>query len=264
MAPISRRDAFKTLAITASGGLMISQTAYAQGTGVNSSQAATLLNDADICIITPEVTEGPYYFDPKLERVDITEGRAGVPLRLRMQVVDEKCAAIDGARVDIWHCDALGLYSGYRGQGDNRDIDTSGETFMRGTQFADANGIVAFDTVYPSWYSGRTTHIHFKVFISESEALTGQLYFPDAVSEYIFTNIAPYNQRNGKRDTLNATDGIAQQSSRASFVFLKEEEERYLAAMIIGVDPNGNAPRNPRGPRRSVSGDPMVPPVRGQ
>lgn len=237
MTKMNRRDAFKLVTVTASGGLLMSQRAFAQEAGVSVSNTAALLQGADICAIVPEVTEGPYYFDPALERKDITEGRPGIPTRVRLQVVDASCVPMPGARVDIWHCDATGVYSGYAGQGDDGSVDTTGETFMRGTQFADANGIAEFETVYPSWYSGRTTHIHFKIFLDETNILTGQIFFPDALSEYIYLNVAPYNDRARTRDTLNSNDSIAAQSTRAAFAFIKELEEEYLVAMIIGVDP---------------------------
>lgn len=237
MTTMTRRNAFKAVAVTASGGFLMSQQAFAQEAGASASQTAALLQGADVCAIIPEVTEGPYYFDPEMERVDITEGRPGIPTRIRLQVVDAACLALPGARVDIWHCDATGLYSGYAGQGDDRSVDTSGQTFMRGTQFADANGIVEFATVYPGWYSGRTTHVHFKVFLDETSILTGQIFFPDALSEYIYRNVAPYNDRASARDTLNANDRIAIQSTSAAFAFIKEIEAGYLAAMIVGVDP---------------------------
>jgi protocatechuate 3,4-dioxygenase beta subunit len=234
---LSRRDAIKALAVTAGGGMLMSPAAFAQETGAGVGRTAALLEGADVGTIVPEVTEGPYYFDPGLERIDITEGRPGIPLRVRRQVVDAACVPIEGARVDIWHCDATGLYSGYARQGDDGTTDTSGQIFMRGTQFADANGIAEFQTIYPSWYRGRTTHIHFKVFLDQTTVLTGQIFFPDALSEYIYLNVAPYSDRAGRRDTLNADDGIAHQATRASYAFLKELEEEYLAAMIIGVDP---------------------------
>jgi protocatechuate 3,4-dioxygenase beta subunit len=241
MTRINRRDAFKAVAITASGGLLMSQQAFAQEAGATVTQTAALLQGADVCAIIPEVTEGPYYFDPAMERVDITEGRPGIPTRIRLQVVDGACAPMPGARVDIWHCDATGVYSGYAGQGDDGSVDTTGQTFMRGTQFADDNGIVEFETIYPSWYRGRTTHVHFKIFLDETNILTGQIFFPDALSEYIYLNVPPYNDRAGTRDTLNSNDSIAAQSTRAAFAFIKELEEEYLVAMIVGVDPTASS-----------------------
>lgn len=236
---LNRRGALSLVAITAAGGALMCQTAFAQETG-----AATpigLMPGADVCVITPEVTEGPYYFDPALERADITEGRPGVKTLVRLQVVDAMCKPLEGARVDIWHCDATGLYSNYPGQGEDRQTDTTGTTFMRGTLFTGANGIAEFTSVYPGWYRGRTTHVHFKVFIDQTNILTGQIFFPDALSEYLYLNVAPYNERSAARDTLNSTDGIAAQATRASFAYIKELADRYLAAMIIGVDPNAKS-----------------------
>src|SRR5258707_51779 len=120
------------------------------------------------CILTPASVAGPFYFDPKLERADITEGHPGAPLRMRFMVMDAAtCVPIPRARVDVWHTRADGFYSGYPGQGDNRRIDTTGGTFMRGTQFSDAHGETEFRSVYPGWYRGRTTHVHFKIFIDD-------------------------------------------------------------------------------------------------
>ncbi|WP_137152884.1 intradiol ring-cleavage dioxygenase [Devosia sp. FKR38] len=273
MTKINRRDAFKAVAITASGGLLMSQQAFAQEAGVSATQTAALLQGADVCAIIPEVTEGPYYFDPALERIDITEGKVGIPMRVRLQVVDAACAAIEGARVDIWHCDATGVYSGYANQGDDRTVDTTGQTYLRGTQFADANGIVEFESIYPSWYGGRTTHVHFKVFLDQTTVLTGQIFFPDALSEYIYANVAPYNDRSRARDTLNSNDSIATSSTRAAFAFVKELEDEYLVAMIVGVDPTaasmgamasgGDAPQPPSGDAGGPPAD-GTPPAGGQ
>ncbi len=227
---ITRRRALSLLAVT-TGSALMSRDAFAQATG---GSGAGLITGAEVCVITPEVTEGPYYFDPALERSDITEGRSGLPTRVRLQVVDEQCRPLPGARVDIWHCDATGLYSGFANQ--TGGVDTSGETFMRGTQFADDQGIVEFATVYPGWYRGRTTHIHFKVFLDEASVLTGQLFFPDEVSERVYATVAPYTERTG-RDTFNDGDGIAQQAGPASVAQVEELPETYLVQMIIGVAP---------------------------
>lgn len=222
MAEISRRKAMTMLAVTAVGGAMMPRSALAQ--------SAALITGADVCVITPEVTEGPFYFDPALVRPDITEGRPGLPVRLRLQVVDQACTPIANARVDVWHCDAEGNYSGY----DNKEPR---ETFMRGTQMTGADGVAEFSTVYPGWYRGRTTHIHFKVFLDETNVLTGQLFFPDEISEQIYAAVAPYNERSG-RDTFNENDNIARQAGAASVGKISTIEEGYDVAMIVGVDPN--------------------------
>jgi protocatechuate 3,4-dioxygenase beta subunit len=234
---LSRRQALALVAITAAGGTLMSQASFAQEASANMTTAGGLMPGADVCVITPEVTEGPYYFDPALERLDITEGRPGVPTRIRLQVVDGACQPLARARVDIWHCDATGLYSGYAGQGEDGTVTTEGETFMRGTQFTTDAGMVEFETVYPGWYRGRTTHVHFKIFLDQTTVLTGQIFFPDALSQYLYENVPPYDERGVERDTVNATDGIAAQATRGSFAYVKEMSDAYLVAMIVGVDP---------------------------
>lgn len=218
MPTITRREAMSMLAVTVAGGALLPRAAFAQ----------EKLMDADVCVIVPEVTEGPYYFDPALLRADITEGRPGLPTTLKMQVVDQACAPLANARVDVWHCDADGNYSGYNGY--------EGETFMRGTQMSDADGMVTFATVYPGWYRGRTTHIHFKVFLNETTVLTGQIFFPDDVSNAVYASVAPYTAHTN-RDTFNDSDGIAQQAGAASVAEVSSIEEGYEVKLVVGVDP---------------------------
>ena len=139
---------------------------------------------AKVCVLTPEATEGPFYFDPKLVRSDITEGKQGALLLLTVQIVEAKdCAPLQDTRVDVWHADALGLYSGYA------RLETGsakGQTFLRGTQFTGTEGEVHFNTIYLGWYPGRTPHIHFKVFIDNRNVITGQLYFPEHITEHVY------------------------------------------------------------------------------
>jgi protocatechuate 3,4-dioxygenase beta subunit len=233
-AKLSRRRIIPMLAVTVAGVPLIAREAFAQATGNTGDR---LILDADVCAITPETTEGPFYFDPALERTDITEGRPGLPTKVRLQIVDERCEPLPGARVDIWHCDALGIYSGYQRQLGN--LDTRGETFMRGTQFADADGIAEFETIYPGWYPGRTPHIHFKVFVDSATLLTGQLFFPDEVSRKVYATVAPYTDRSNGPDTPNDRDGIARRAGNSSVAAVEELPEAYLVQLIIGVEPIG-------------------------
>lgn len=181
------------------------------------------------CPATPRQTEGPFYFDPRLVRADMTEGRPGVPLALRLQVVDaDGCALAERARVDVWHCDAAGAYSGYERE------RTGGETWLRGTQIADQEGIVAFRTVYPGWYQGRAPHIHFKSWLGDGRELTSQLYFPDALSDRIYAN-APYAGRGG-RPLRNAEDGIFRRlGGAAPMAEVRPGAGGYEAAMVIAL-----------------------------
>lgn len=226
---INRREALALVAVTAAGGALMSRSAFAQQAGASASE---LITGADVCVITPEVTEGPYYFDPALERADITEGRPGLATTVKLQVVDSACKPIPNARVDIWHADATGLYSGYSQPG---GTSTEGETFMRGTLFANDTGVVEFQTIYPGWYPGRTTHIHFKVFLDQANVLTGQIFFPDDLSNQVYSTVAPYNERGEERDTFNDGDRIAQQATQASVASVEEGSDGYLAQLIIGV-----------------------------
>src|SRR3981081_4250436 len=114
-------------------------------TALSGAARAAPLADAGelraVCFLMPQSIEGPYYLDPRLVRAQIAEGRAGVPLRVGLRVIDgATCKPSERARVDIWHADAQGIYSGYEGQGDKQNLSTVGQKFLRGTQFTDSNG----------------------------------------------------------------------------------------------------------------------------
>jgi len=155
------------------------------------------------CTQAVEQTEGPYYFDVDAIRSDIREGREGTRLRLALRVRSAgACEPIENAVVDLWHCDAGGVYSGFEAG--------EGERFLRGAQVTNADGIATFTTIYPGWYEGRTAHIHAKVHLDRRTALTTQLYFDDAVSDAVYRGDA-YATR-GERSQLNASDGIYDES----------------------------------------------------
>jgi protocatechuate 3,4-dioxygenase beta subunit len=159
--------------------------------------------DTPVCALTAEQEVGPYYIEDEQLRQDVTEGRPGVPLKLRVALVDARsCAPLDGAAVDIWHCDASGLYSGFTanspdgggpgrgapfggpwgrggpGPGPGRGPEggppparvTDAARFLRGVQVTDKQGLIEFATLYPGWYSGRAIHIHVKIHLGGSGA----------------------------------------------------------------------------------------------
>ena len=212
------------------------------------------------CTLTPASVPGPFYFDPKLLRSDITEGHPGVPLRMRFVVMEAaNCRPVSGARVDVWQTRADGYYSGYPGQGDKRNVDTSGSKYMRGTQITDARGEAMFRSIYPGWYRGRTVHVHFKIIIDDKDLLTGQMYFPDALSQYIFANVGAY-RRNTSRNTFNGNDELAlSDTTRGGFCDIKEEADHYLATLVVGVNRAAatvmdDSPTPPIRPRAIVPG----------
>lgn len=226
---MTRRDALRIGA--AASTLVLPPFAFA-------ARAAALIPGAAACVLTPELDEGPFYFDPKLERSDIRDGHAGAPMRLLLQVVEAgDCAPVSGVRVDIWHCDAGGLYSGEEGQGDDQATSTLGQNFLRGFQRTGKDGLAAFETIYPGWYRGRTPHIHFKVIPGDGKVATSQLFFPDGLSQFIYETVSPYADRKAQRDTFNTTDGIAQHGGDAhpTFCNVKEEADGYLATLVIGI-----------------------------
>jgi protocatechuate 3,4-dioxygenase beta subunit len=188
----------------------------------------------NVCLLTPETTAGPFYLDPGLVRQDIAEGLPGAPLRLVLQVVDADCRPLEGARVDVWHCDAAGNYSGFARQGSDAPRDTRGDTFLRGTQFADGRGVVEFATVWPGWYRGRTPHVHYRAFLDERTLLTSQLFFPDGASEAVFRD-RPYRARAAGQDTTNASDGIARRAGPRAYARVTRAGGGWRAELVVGV-----------------------------
>jgi protocatechuate 3,4-dioxygenase beta subunit len=195
------------------------------------------------CVVTPDQTEGPYFVDQQLNRSDIrvdpTTGvvKAGVPLALTLRLVRVSagtCAPLAGALVDVWHCDAGGVYSDVR----DRRVDTEGQKFLRGYQVSDASGGVRFETIYPGWYRGRAVHVHFKVRTTPAAQrgleFTSQLYFDESVTDAVHA-LPPYNSK-GRRDVLNAADGIYRDGGRLLTLPLVATGRGYAASFDIGVE----------------------------
>ncbi|MCW5626349.1 MAG: intradiol ring-cleavage dioxygenase [Burkholderiales bacterium] len=225
----------------------VTATAVAPGHGATAAAALPP-------VPTTPTTEGPYYFDPGLLRSDITEGLPGIPLEVRLRVVDGLGRALAGALTDLWHCDAAGFYSGYPGQGDDGTISTEGRTFLRGSLPADDDGLAVFRTIYPGWYEGRTTHLHFKVRNGGAALLTSQIFLPDALSEFLYTQLPAY-RRTRLRDTLNSTDGIALRARSTTVGSIHEDLDRYIVSFqaVVGQDADPSSRRPPPGdgpPRR--------------
>ena len=209
------------------GGFLLGLLGWRAATSDGAGPAA-VASGAVSCVLTPEQTEGPYYIPGEKLRRDITEGKAGVPLLLRLKVVDAStCRPINGAAVDIWHADALGVYSGFGSGARSR-------TFMRGIQRTDRNGLARFRSAYPGWYQGRTVHIHVKVHVAGSVVHTGQLYFPDRVTDKVFRR-RPYSRRQ-RRTTRNANDFVFAQGGRRSLLGLRKVGSAYVGSITMGVN----------------------------
>ncbi len=198
------------------------------------------LISTDVCMLSTAVTEGPFYVDPNLIRSDIAEGRPGLPMTLRLQVVTADCLPVAGARVDVWHCDAGGVYSGVQNLGGG--ADTVGQTFLRGTQATDSTGVATFQTIFPGWYPGRTTHVHYMVYLDAKTVLTSQIFFDEAVNRAIYDDHEAY-ARDGARDMLNADDGIAADAGDGAYARVKmtEPDGAMEAALVVGINPEGGS-----------------------
>jgi protocatechuate 3,4-dioxygenase beta subunit len=175
----------------------------------------------------PELTEGPYYIDGEKLRRDIREGHRGTLLTLRLRVLNAStCKPIKNAVVDIWHCDAAGEYSGFGNSSSNR-------TFLRGVQKTDAAGLAIFKTIYPGWYRGRTVHVHVKVHVGGRVVHTGQLFFPDSLTDTVYKK-APYAAR-GTRDMRNGDDSIFVNGGKRGLLSLKKDGAGYVGSISMGV-----------------------------
>jgi protocatechuate 3,4-dioxygenase beta subunit len=204
----TRRDVVRLLGSFAAAGMLgCARTGAREASESPTSPAPP----AGACVVRPQQTEGPFFVDEHLNRSDLRSdpgtGRSqpGVPLSLTFRVSRTSaglCGPLVGALVDVWHCDAMGVYSDIGG--------SRGTKYLRGYQVTDDAGLARFSTIYPGWYSGRAVHLHFKI-RSDPGAVarlefTSQLYFDDAVTDTVFAQ-APYNAR-GRRDTRNQTDGV--------------------------------------------------------
>ncbi|MEU9893346.1 intradiol ring-cleavage dioxygenase [Streptomyces phaeochromogenes] len=251
----------------------IAATANAGQTKKGASPTASSTSSETCYKLTSETTEGPYYIDADKLRQDITEDREGIPLTLRLKVIDnETCKPIRNAAVDIWHCDALGLYSGYEdsssgggggtppsgtptdvpsgtptgappgGGGGGHQEPTDDKRYLRGTWKTDKQGFVTFKTVFPGWYQGRCVHIHTKVHVGGTwtdagyeggnTCHTGQFFF-DEESVLASAEVEPYSTSTTERTTLTE-DTIYDQSGTAGGLLKLKYKKNGIAKGVLG------------------------------
>ena len=193
------------------------------------------------CVLTPEETAGPYPLFSDIAsastymREDITEGKTGVPLRLLLTFVNvsASCAPITNALVYAWHCDKDGAYSGYNQPGSN----TVGETFCRGVQMTDSTGLARFTTIYPGWYSGRITHVHFRVYLGNSLEATSQLAFPQDITRAVYSSSLYVARGQNTSVTSFSADNVFSDGEQYQLVTISENASigGYDAALTVGV-----------------------------
>jgi protocatechuate 3,4-dioxygenase beta subunit len=203
-----------------------------------STAAATATGVAPSCVVVPELTEGPYFVDEQLNRSDIRSDpstgvvREGAQLTITVNlssVSAGSCSPLSGAMFDIWQCDALGVYSDVSEMGFN----TVGQKFLRGYQLTDANGRAQFTTIYPGWYQGRATHIHFK-FRTGNQEFTSQFFFDDNLSDQVNAR-APYSQKGASGRLKNPADNIYQQSNGQTLLNVVGSGDGFATTFDIGL-----------------------------
>lgn len=241
---LTRREALAALGV---GGPTLAVGGWALGAGAHAASAAQEEEIARVlppCVVRPEQTEGPFFVDSQLDRSDIrsdpTTGAVseGVPLMLRFklsQVSGIACAGLTGALIDVWQCDAAGVYSGFE-DADARS-DAGGPRFLRGYQRTDANGVARFTTIYPGWYRGRAVHVHFKVrtdVAGQPYEFTSQFYFDDALNDRVHRE-APYAAR-GPRGMTNAEDSIFRNGGESLMARVSETGVGYAAIFDLALD----------------------------
>ncbi|MFF3610700.1 intradiol ring-cleavage dioxygenase [Streptomyces sp. NPDC002580] len=245
-APVGRRTVLIATGATAAA-LAVGAAAPTTPTAPAGDDAAPAA--AAVCTLTKEMTEGPYYLDGQLVRADVTEGKAGAPLKLALTVVDDDtCATIPGALVEIWHCDALGEYSGFVGNNGHSEPDDG--TFLRGGVLTNASGVANITTIYPGWYRGRCVHIHVKVhtgvtltsdgsFTGGRELHTGQLFFNETIT-VAMAKVSPYSTNKVTRTTL-AQDSIYDDAGASSGLLTltalgSTASAGYTGTLTLGVE----------------------------
>lgn len=173
-------------------------------------------NNSGTCTITDTETDGPYPLynsrGSSINRAAIADGKEGIPLSMVITIknVNDNCAILSNARVDIWHCDKDGYYSGYSNSGYLGTQNNTSLVFCRGLQYTDANGEAKFTTIYPGWYQGRVTHIHVQVYVDNVLKLTSQIAFPEEINTEVYKT-ALYSAH-GQNSTRNTSDSIIKDS----------------------------------------------------
>jgi protocatechuate 3,4-dioxygenase beta subunit len=216
---MERKNFLRTFAIAAATGPMVleacKKTASDDATASSTASSTTTLSSTSTTTgETPTETEGPYPYvggeiTNPLQRVDVTDGQTGVPLALKLTVINVNSSkvVVPNVRVDMWQCNKDGYYSGYASQpGILGTQSYVGKTWLRGYQLSDTNGLVNFTTIYPGWYSGRATHIHLEVYINNVLKKTAQMAFPETISDVV--HVSTLYAANGINPTRNASDSV--------------------------------------------------------
>ncbi|SDP98818.1 Protocatechuate 3,4-dioxygenase beta subunit [Mucilaginibacter sp. OK268] len=211
---MERKSFLRTFAVAAAAGPLLIEACKKDSSSTQTETTTTTSTNGTTCTTSPTETEGPYPYvggeiTNPLNRADVTGGQTGVPLTVTFLVVNvnDNCNVVTGARVDIWHCNKDGYYSGYANQpGLLGSKSYVGETWLRGYLLTDASGIAKFTTIYPGWYGGRATHIHMEVFVNSVLKKVSQLTFSETISDAV--HVSTLYAAHGVNPIRNASDSV--------------------------------------------------------
>jgi protocatechuate 3,4-dioxygenase beta subunit len=241
MSPIDNRLLSRRRALSL---LSFAGAAFGAGCAASPTTPSTILAadgtvaGASGCVTGPEETAGPYpdrlgmINNAAFYRQDVTEGRSGLPVTLALTVVNTKtgCTPVANSNVEIWQCDATGNYSEYA----QPLFNGAGQTFLRGLQTTDANGLVIFKTIYPGWYAGRATHIHAQVFMNGLTVKTTQIAFPEEISAAVYRT--GVYASHGQNTTTNARDSVFSDGVQDELASVTGDTANgYTATLQIGI-----------------------------
>ena len=235
----SRRKALATLGGFA-GLAMLTSCAGSSFTTPASNSTSTTDQAATpgTCSVIPSETEGPYPASQVLGqswiyRQNNTDDRAGVPLQMVLNLfnTNNSCNPISNAAVYLWHCDKDGNYSGYG--------NSTTATFLRGVQVSSSAGQVTFQTIYPGWYSGRITHIHFEVFLnnnlSSRAAKVSQIAFPQAITQSAYASSLYVGRGQNTSVTSFARDNVFSDGVESQLATVSGDTSGFIAQLNVGL-----------------------------
>ncbi|HVI44978.1 MAG TPA: hypothetical protein VM802_08910 [Chitinophaga sp.] len=236
---MERKNFLRSLAMTAISAPVLLEACKKDSKETDALLAGGTAKTEAACIPTDPDMAGPYPLygsrGSAINRVNIADNKPGIPLNIdiTVQSVYRGCAPVTNARVDIWHCDKDGYYSGYVNDGYLGVQNNQGRLFGRGLQYTNSVGKVHFASIYPGWYPGRCTHLHAQIFIGTTLYLTTQIAFPDAINAAVY-NTSQYIAH-GQNPTTNYLDSIISDSLATELATVTNSGGVYNLSHVIKI-----------------------------